>query len=122
MKYEMTFPRLNDPSYQTLKWASLVVLPAIAAFYYQVGQLWHWPHIEEVVGTIASTEAFLGAVLGVSSRYYYKDGNNYDGELNVRTNDDGTKNFELDLSKSPEDLESKKTINFKVNSVDPLRP
>lgn len=122
MKNETTFPRLNNSAYQIFKWASLVVLPAIATFYYQVGLLWHWPYIEEVVGTIASVEVFLGGIIGVSTRYYYKDGLNFDGELNVVTNDDGTKNFELDLTKQPEYLESKKSINFKVNSDDPSRP
>lgn len=59
---------MTSKTYDRLKWVSLVFLPALASAYFALGQLWHFPAVEEVVGTITILDTFLGLLLGKSSQ------------------------------------------------------
>lgn len=63
---------MSNKMYDILKWIAMVVLPAIATLYLALAGIWGFPYGEEVVGTIAAINAFLGALLGVSSAKYNK--------------------------------------------------
>ena len=60
----MIFP---DKVYDVLKWIALVVLPGLGALYAALAQLWGWPYIDEVPGTLLAICAFLGALTGMRS-------------------------------------------------------
>ena len=64
--------KLNDKLYDILKWMALVVLPALGVLYAGLAGLWGWPYAEEIPATIMAVEAFLGAILGVSTAQYNK--------------------------------------------------
>ena len=64
--------KMSSKVYDTLKWIALVVLPAIATLYVTLAGIWNFPNAEQVVGTIAAVETFLGAVLQISSAQYKK--------------------------------------------------
>lgn len=65
--------KLNDKIYDALKWIALVFLPALGVLYAFLASAWGWPYAEEVPETIMAVEAFLGAILGVSTAQYNKD-------------------------------------------------
>ncbi len=65
--------KLTDFWYDILKWVCLVVLPALGVLYSVLAGLWGWPYAEEIPATIMAVEAFLGAILGVSTAQYNKD-------------------------------------------------
>jgi hypothetical protein len=44
----------------------MIMLPALAG-------LWGWPYTKEIVGTLAAVEAFLGALIGVSTAAYRRE-------------------------------------------------
>ena len=56
--------------YDTLKWIALILLPAVGTLYFALANIWSLPYPQEVVGTITAIDAFLGAVLGISSAQY----------------------------------------------------
>lgn len=58
--------------YDALRFFALVVLPAISALYFGLGQFWHFPAIEEVVGSIAVIDTVLGTALNKASKNYFK--------------------------------------------------
>lgn len=62
--------KLNNKSYDVLKWIALIALPATSALYISLATLWNLPHPTEVAGTIAAIDTFLGVLLGVSSNKY----------------------------------------------------
>lgn len=64
---------MNNKVYDILKWIAQIVLPAAGTLYFALSQIWGLPYGEQVVGTITAVDAFLGAILGVSSMNYYKD-------------------------------------------------
>lgn len=61
---------LDNRAYDVLKWFSMVVLPAAGALYFALAEIWKFPYGEEVIGTIAAVDTFLGIILGVSSAGY----------------------------------------------------
>jgi hypothetical protein len=64
--------KLPDKVYDVLKWITMILLPAIATLYFALSGIWGFPYAEQVVGTIAAIETFLGALLGISTIQYNK--------------------------------------------------
>ena len=63
----MTF---DNKTYDALKWVAQIFLPALGTLYFALAKIWGLPAAEEVVGTIVALDAFLGALLGISSKNY----------------------------------------------------
>lgn len=63
---------MSNKVYDILKFVAQIVLPAIGTLYFALAGIWGFPYGEEVVGTITAVDAFLGALLGLSSVQYYK--------------------------------------------------
>lgn len=62
----------KNKTYDTLKWIAQIVLPAIATLYFALASIWGLPYGEQIVGTITAIDAFLGAILGISTAQYNK--------------------------------------------------
>ena len=67
---------LNNKTYDILKWIAMVVLPALGTLYFALSSIWGLPYGEQIVGTITAIDAFLGALLGVSTNNYNKQEDN----------------------------------------------
>ena len=65
--------KISNKVYDVLKWVAQYFLPAIGTFYFAISTIWGFPYGEQVVGTITAIDAFLGAILGISSATYYKN-------------------------------------------------
>lgn len=63
----------SNKIYDILKWVCIIVLPAIATLYMGLAKIWDLPYATEVPQTITVVDAFLGALLGVSTINYNKD-------------------------------------------------
>ena len=64
--------KMSNQTYDILKYIALIVLPAISALYFGLAQIWGWPYGEEIVGSIAVIDTFLGAMLQISKDNYDK--------------------------------------------------
>lgn len=64
--------KLSNKTYDTLKWIAQYLLPAIGTLYFALARIWGLPYGEQIVGTITSVDAFLGAILGISTMQYNK--------------------------------------------------
>lgn len=64
---------LSNRAFDILKWCCIIVLPALATLYRGLGTIWNLPYLEEIPQTIIVIDAFLGALLGVSTIQYNKD-------------------------------------------------
>ena len=63
---------LNNKVYDVLKWIAQIWLPALASLYFAIASIWGLPYAEQIVGTITAIDAFLGAILGISTIQYNK--------------------------------------------------
>ena len=72
--------KLPDKVYDIMKWVVIIVLPASATLYKALSAVWGWPFADEVVTTIVSVDAFLGALLGVSTATYNKEASHGESE------------------------------------------
>jgi hypothetical protein len=62
----------NSKTYDLLVFISQVVLPAVATLWAALGKIWNWPWVTEITATICAVDAFMGAVLKISSNAYKK--------------------------------------------------
>lgn len=63
---------MSNETYDILKKIAQVWLPAIGTLYFALARIWNLPFAEEIVGTITAVDAFLGALLGISTMLYNK--------------------------------------------------
>lgn len=61
---------MNNNTYDKLKWIAQILLPALGTLYFALSKVWGLPYATEIVGTITAIDAFLGAVLGISTMQY----------------------------------------------------
>lgn len=64
---------MSNKIYDILKFVAQILLPALGTLYFALASIWGLPYGEEIVGTITAIDAFLGAILGISSVNYNKD-------------------------------------------------
>lgn len=64
--------KLSNETYDVLKWVAQILLPAMGTLYFALASIWGLPYGEQVVGTITAIDAFLGALLQISSDEYNK--------------------------------------------------
>lgn len=65
--------KMSNKVYDILKWIAQYLLPALGTLYFALSTIWGLPYGEQVVGTITAIDAFLGAILGISSMQYKKE-------------------------------------------------
>lgn len=65
--------KLPNKLYDVVKWIVVIVLPALATLSSVLFPVWGWPYKDEIVTTITAVDAFLGAVLCISTISYNKE-------------------------------------------------
>lgn len=63
--------KLSNKAYDILKYIAQIVLPAVGTLYFALSGIWGLPYGEQIVGTVTAVDAFLGALLKISSDNYY---------------------------------------------------
>ena len=63
---------MSNNTYDKLKWIAQILLPALGTLYFALSKVWGLPYATEIVGTVTAIDAFLGAVLGISTSQYNK--------------------------------------------------
>ena len=103
---------VDNQTYDRIKQAALLYLPAFIAFYVAVSEIWGLPYTTEVAGTAAAFDTFLGVLVKVSSKQYHETKPS-DGTLNVVEDEDGAYVF-LEAESDPSNLKNSQEVTFKV--------
>lgn len=104
---------LSNDVYDKLKPVVQVLLPGAAALYFALAQIWGLPKAEEVVGTVAAVNVFLGLLLGLSSKQYNNSDARFDGAIDVvNRSGEPVLNFKMDSQA----ITSKDEVTLKVNT------
>lgn len=61
---------MSNKVYDFLKFLAQIVLPALATLYLAIAGIWGLPYGQQISGTIMAIDAFLGAILGISTSRY----------------------------------------------------
>lgn len=90
---------LGSDLYDFLKQVALIWMPAISALYFGLGQIWGFPKIEEVVGSIAVLDTVLGGLVAKASSNHTKatEGPGL-GDIVVGTTEEGGRVARLQLN------------------------
>lgn len=70
--------KISNKTYDVLKYICQYVLPALGTLYFALAKIWDLPYGQEVIGTIAAIDTFLGTLLGISSYSYNKESEDAD--------------------------------------------
>lgn len=62
--------KMSNKTYDILKYIAQIVLPALGTLYFALASIWGLPYGEQIVGTITAIDAFLGAILKISTDKY----------------------------------------------------
>lgn len=65
--------KMSNKVYDILKYIALILLPALGTLYFALAKIWGFPYAAEIVGTISAVDAFLGALLKISTDQYNKE-------------------------------------------------
>ena len=65
---------MSNKTYDILKYVAQIIIPATGTLYFAIASIWGLPYGEQIVGTLTAVDAFLGAVLQISSDQYHKGG------------------------------------------------
>lgn len=65
--------KLDNKTYDILKYVALIALPAIQVFWLTIGKIWNISYTVEIGATIGAVALLLGTLLGVSTRNYYEE-------------------------------------------------
>ena len=65
--------KLNDKTYNWLKWGCLIAFPALSTLITTIGLIWGIPYYEEIAATVTALGLFGGALIGISTSKYKKD-------------------------------------------------
>lgn len=75
--------KLDNRTYDILKYVALIALPAIQVFWLTIGKIWNIGYTVEIGATIGAVALLLGTLLGVSTSNYRaekeQDNFNFDG-------------------------------------------
>ena len=66
--------KLSNTVYDVLKFLCTILLPACGTLYFALSKIWDLPLSEQIVGTLSAVAVFIGAIIGISSMTYNKDG------------------------------------------------
>ena len=65
--------KINNKVYDVLKWVAMFFLPALAIFVQTIFRIWGLPYGNEITASIVAVNAFLSAILGISSIGYQRN-------------------------------------------------
>jgi len=106
---------LSNLTYDRLKFLVQIVIPAVSALYVGLAQIWGFPNVEQVAGTLAVIAVFLGTVLRISVKSYSNSQDRFDGTLVIDTSNDDTDVYSLEVDTPLSILNSKNELTVKVS-------
>lgn len=64
---------MSNKTYDVIKWAVLILLPALTTLVGVIGQTLGWADTDTIITIMTAVTAFLGTITGVSNVKYHHD-------------------------------------------------
>lgn len=104
---------MSNLTYDRLKRTAQLILPGLGALYFTLSQIWGLPYGEEVVGSIAALNTFIGGIVVVSSNQYQARHSAADGAL-ILEEVDGVLKYTMELERDPSELSGQDEFRLKI--------
>lgn len=109
---------MSNPTYDRLKKTAQLVLPGLGTLYFTLSQIWGFPYGEEVVGSIAAVNTFIGGLVVVASNKYQARHSAADGAL-VLERVNGVLKYTMELERDPSELVGQDEFRLKIEERSP---
>lgn len=80
---------LPSKLYNIIKYMVLIFLPSFTTLYVLLATQWNWGNITEVSVSLTGVTAFLGSLVGISSRNFNASDERFYGEIHVQKTEEG---------------------------------
>lgn len=107
---------MSNKTYDFLKSVSQYVLPGLSTLYFALASIWNLPYTEQIIGTIAAINTFLGICLGFSTSKYNSSDKYRDGILKIDQNDPEKDIYRLEMNTPLDEVKDKKMVSLRVDS------
>jgi hypothetical protein len=105
---------LTNQVYDIIKNVVIIVIPALSTFYLTIAKLWGLPGAEAVVGTLGAVALLLGSLLKLSKRSYDVSDEKYDGEIILKTTEQGRVVQRVEANGTFDEIAAKGEVLYKV--------
>ena len=105
---------LTNQVYDIIKNLVIIVIPALSTFYLTIAKLWDLPGAEAVVGTLGAVALLLGSLLKLSKRSYDVSDEKYDGEIILKTTEQGRVVQRVEANGTFDEIAAKGEVLYKV--------
>lgn len=111
-----TKPLLANHTYDVMKNAVILTLPAMATLYFAIAKIWSLPYADDIVATITALSTFFGIILRVSSKRYDANEAQFGGTIDVIQKPEGGQKvlFAFKDDEVAENLDKRDEITFKI--------
>lgn len=65
--------RISNKAYDVLKWIVTICMPALTTLWLTIASIWSIPYGEPIGATMGAITVFMGALIGISTKTYYKE-------------------------------------------------
>jgi Putative phage holin Dp-1 len=104
--------KISNKAYDALMVTAQIILPAVGTLYAALSGIWGLPATEQVLGTIAAVDTFLGGILKVISSGYKPE---LAGKIVIDDSDPGKTVHQIQINGNPEEvLAGQKQVTFSV--------
>lgn len=76
--------------YNFIKYLVLIVLPSFTTLYVVLASVWNWDDITKVSASLTGVTAFLGSLVGISSKNFNNSDEKYYGAIEVEATEEGS--------------------------------
>lgn len=105
---------VTNGQFDFMKRTAELGLPAVGALYFGLAQIWGLPAAEEVVGTVAILNTFVGVVVVIVRGQYNTNTEVKSGTLDVVTHEDGVQSATFNADMDLEDMMTADKVVFTV--------
>jgi hypothetical protein len=107
---------LPSKIYNLIKYLVLIVLPSFTTLYVLLATLWEWDNIAKISASLTGFTAFLGSLVGISSRNFNNSDDRFFGEIHVAGTEEGAQISHQVFNEDPSGMTiaDKKEVTFKV--------
>ena len=65
--------KMSNSTFDVWKEIAQIWIPALSTLYFTLSGIWGLPYAEQICGTLAALDVFLGAILKISTYQYNKE-------------------------------------------------
>lgn len=117
-----TVTAMPSKTYEFLKLLVQIYLPAFGTLYMTLAAVWGLPFAQQVAASCLAVGTFLGVCLKISTKNYYNNDANFDGDMIIQDNGTGFPDVNAAFQEHPDLWRDKPVVTLRVKNAADRQP